>query len=106
MLGHFSARIMRILSKMTCKRPLVWMNRPFKRFVRIILIMSRPIPNVKKSAINTPIVCKRPMSVLCVLLRRKIDIPESRKDDFRREIMNYIGALGVGRQNLLTIPNE
>lgn len=25
----------------------------------------------------------------------KIDIPESRKDDFRREIMNYIGALAV-----------
>ena len=23
----------------------------------------------------------------------KIEIPESRKDDFRREIMNYIGAL-------------
>ncbi len=29
----------------------------------------------------------------------KIDIPESRKDDFRREIMNYIGALSIdGRQ--------
>ncbi|MDB4961662.1 MAG: putative serine protein kinase, PrkA [Myxococcales bacterium] len=29
----------------------------------------------------------------------KIDIPESRKDDFRREIMNYIGALAIeGRQ--------
>jgi serine protein kinase len=29
----------------------------------------------------------------------KIDIPESRKEDFRREIMNYIGALAVeGRQ--------
>jgi serine protein kinase len=25
----------------------------------------------------------------------KIDIPESRKDDFRREIMNYIGALAI-----------
>ena len=25
----------------------------------------------------------------------KIDIPESRKDDFRREIMNYIGALSI-----------
>jgi serine protein kinase len=25
----------------------------------------------------------------------KIDIPEARKDDFRREIMNYIGALAV-----------
>jgi len=29
----------------------------------------------------------------------KIDIPESRKEDFRREIMNYIGALAVdGKQ--------
>jgi len=25
----------------------------------------------------------------------KIDIPESRKEDFRREIMNYIGALSL-----------
>jgi serine protein kinase len=25
----------------------------------------------------------------------KVDIPESRKDDFRREIMNYIGALAI-----------
>jgi len=25
----------------------------------------------------------------------KIDIPENRKDDFRREIMNYIGALAI-----------
>src|SRR5437867_3132967 len=28
-------------------------------------------------------------------LEEKIDIPENRKDDFRREIMNYIGALAV-----------
>ena len=29
----------------------------------------------------------------------KIDISESRKDDFRREIMNYIGALAIdGKQ--------
>src|SRR5690625_6388315 len=26
-------------------------------------------------------------------IEEKIEIPESRKDDFRREIMNYIGAL-------------
>ncbi|WP_428261246.1 PrkA family serine protein kinase [Haliangium sp.] len=32
-------------------------------------------------------------------IETKIDIPDSRKDDFRREIMNYIGALAVeGRQ--------
>jgi len=32
-------------------------------------------------------------------IEEKIDIPESRKDDFRREIMNYIGALALdGRE--------
>ncbi len=28
-------------------------------------------------------------------IEEKIDIPESRKDDFRREIMNHIGALSL-----------
>ena len=28
-------------------------------------------------------------------IEEKIDIPDSRKDDFRREIMNYIGALSI-----------
>jgi serine protein kinase len=28
-------------------------------------------------------------------VEKKIDIPENRKDDFRREIMNYIGALAI-----------
>ncbi|MGE3405275.1 MAG: PrkA family serine protein kinase [Pirellulales bacterium] len=28
-------------------------------------------------------------------IEEKIDIPEARKDDFRREIMNYIGALSI-----------
>ena len=32
-------------------------------------------------------------------IEEKINIPESRKDDFRREIMNYIGALSLdGKQ--------
>jgi serine protein kinase len=32
-------------------------------------------------------------------IEEKIDIPESRKDDFRRELMNYIGALAIeGKQ--------
>lgn len=32
-------------------------------------------------------------------VEEKIDIPDSRKDDFRREVMNYIGALALeGRQ--------
>ncbi len=29
--------------------------------------------------------------VLCGSVEEKIDIPEGRKDDFRREIMNFIG---------------
>src|SRR4029450_868479 len=28
-------------------------------------------------------------------IEEKIGIPENRKDDFRREIMNYIGALAI-----------
>ena len=28
-------------------------------------------------------------------IEEKIDIPDSRKDDFRQEIMNYIGALAI-----------
>jgi serine protein kinase len=28
-------------------------------------------------------------------IEEKIDIPDSRKDDFRREMMNYIGALSI-----------
>jgi serine protein kinase len=28
-------------------------------------------------------------------IEEKMDIPDSRKDDFRRELMNYIGALAV-----------
>ena len=35
------------------------------------------------------------MSASCGSIEEKIDIPESRKDDFRREIMNYIGALAI-----------
>ncbi|MEM7165959.1 MAG: serine protein kinase [Planctomycetota bacterium] len=31
-------------------------------------------------------------------IEEKIDIPENRKDDFRREIMNYIGALAVDQK--------
>ncbi|MCE9546089.1 MAG: serine protein kinase [Planctomycetia bacterium] len=32
-------------------------------------------------------------------IEEKIDVPDSRKDDFRREIMNYIGALSIdGKQ--------
>ncbi|MFG0333356.1 MAG: serine protein kinase, partial [Maioricimonas sp. JB049] len=36
----------------------------------------------------------------------KIDIPESRKDDFRREIMNYIGALAIDGKSFNYRTNE
>ncbi len=36
----------------------------------------------------------------------KIDIPESRKDDFRREIMNYIGALAIDGKTFNYRTNE
>lgn len=36
----------------------------------------------------------------------KIDIPESRKDDFRREIMNYIGALAIDNKKFDYHTNE
>jgi serine protein kinase len=36
----------------------------------------------------------------------KIDIPESRKDDFRREIMNYIGALAIDNKKFDYRTNE
>jgi serine protein kinase len=37
-------------------------------------------------------------------IEEKIDIPESRKDDFRREIMNYIGSLALSGKPSLTTP--
>ncbi|MEZ4705288.1 MAG: serine protein kinase [Bdellovibrionota bacterium] len=39
-------------------------------------------------------------------IEEKIDIPESRKDDFRREIMNYIGALAVDNKSFDYKTNE
>jgi len=39
-------------------------------------------------------------------IESKIDIPESRKDDFRREIMNYIGALAVEGKRFTYDTNE
>ena len=39
-------------------------------------------------------------------IESKIDIPESRKDDFRREIMNYIGALAVDGKSFSYDTNE
>jgi serine protein kinase len=39
-------------------------------------------------------------------IEEKIDIPESRKEDFRREIMNYIGALAIEGKNFDYKKNE
>ena len=39
-------------------------------------------------------------------IEEKIDIPDSRKDDFRREIMNYIGALAVDGRSFNYRTNE
>ncbi len=38
---------------------------------------------------------EEPNERLMRAVEEKIDIPESRKDDFRREIMNYIGAISL-----------
>jgi serine protein kinase len=47
---------------------------------------------VKNSFSGQP---EEPDERLMRAIEDKIDIPESRKDDFRREIMNYIGALAL-----------
>ena len=39
-------------------------------------------------------------------IEEKIDIPDSRKDDFRREIMNYIGALAIDGKKFDYCTNE
>jgi serine protein kinase len=39
-------------------------------------------------------------------IEEKIEIPESRKDDFRREIMNYIGALAIEGKSFSWESNE
>jgi serine protein kinase len=39
-------------------------------------------------------------------IEEKIDIPESRKDDFRQEIMNYIGALSLDGKKFDYTTNE
>ena len=39
-------------------------------------------------------------------IEEKIDIPDTRKDDFRREIMNYIGALSLDGKTFNYRTNE
>ena len=49
---------------------------------------------------------EEPNEQLMRSIEEKIEIPESRKDDFRREIMNYIGALAVEGKTFLYTTNE
>ncbi len=44
---------------------------------------------------NASGIVEEPDERLMRSIEDKIDIPESRKDDFRREIMNYIGAIDI-----------
>lgn len=59
------------------------------------------IDNVKaytqKEKVKNPFTgqSEEPNERLMRSIEEKIDIPESRKDDFRREIMNYIGAIAL-----------
>lgn len=48
----------------------------------------------------------KPDERLMKSIEEKIDIPESRKDDFRREIMNYIGALAIDNKEFKFDSNE
>ncbi|MCB9090821.1 MAG: serine protein kinase [Calditrichae bacterium] len=49
---------------------------------------------------------EEPNEKLMRSIEEKIDIPESRKEDFRREIMNYIGALSLENKKFEWSSNE
>jgi serine protein kinase len=49
---------------------------------------------------------EEPNEQLMRSIEEKIEIPESRKDDFRREIMNYIGALAIEGKTFEYTTNE
>jgi serine protein kinase len=49
---------------------------------------------------------EEPNEQLMRSIEEKIEIPESRKDDFRREIMNYIGALAIEGKTFNYTTNE
>jgi serine protein kinase len=49
---------------------------------------------------------EQPDERLMRAIEQRIDIPESRKDDFRREIMNYIGALSLDGKTFNYKTNE
>jgi serine protein kinase len=56
---------------------------------------SRRTPSGRRSATSYTGNYEEPDERLMRSVEEKIDIPEGRKDDFRREIMNYIGALAI-----------
>lgn len=58
---------------------------------------------VKNPYTGTP---EPPNERLMRSVEERIDIPESRKDDFRREIMNYIGALALEGRTFTYKDNE
>jgi len=49
---------------------------------------------------------EEPNELLMRSIEEKVDIPESRKDDFRRELMNYIGALAIENKKFDYSTNE
>jgi serine protein kinase len=49
---------------------------------------------------------EEPNEKLMRSIEEKIDIPDARKDDFRREIMNYIGALSLENKKLHWSSNQ
>jgi predicted Ser/Thr protein kinase len=56
---------------------------------------SAPTRRRNASRTSTPASDDEPDERLMRAIEEKIDIPDSRKDDFRQEIMNYIGALAL-----------
>lgn len=49
---------------------------------------------------------EEPDETLMRSIEEKIEIPKSRKDDFRKELMNYIGALAVDKKQFHYSTNE
>jgi serine protein kinase len=63
---------------------------------------------VRKEKVKNPFTGEdeEPDERLMRSIEEKIDIPESRKDDFRREIMNYIAALALEGKRFDYMSNE
>jgi serine protein kinase len=77
----------------------VLMNLQFKLFALIMLIMLKAYTQKEKIRNKYSNKLEEADERFMRSIEEKIDIPESRKDDFRREIMNYIGALAIeGKQ--------